>query len=201
MFTEDGLFVNLDEDGEAAVTMDFACQRCHVTASLDELALFAEDFHDEDKGLEDIGVNPGLTGTWWDASRSGEGILLEVGYAGGALFMFGSFYTYDSAGNQAWLTVQATSIDGTTVNVDVFMPEGGQWGDAFVPGDVTATPWGSGSFTFPTCGNGSFSIMPNATMQGMGFTDLAYDITRTLESGITCPTFVNNEMAAAMKAR
>lgn len=201
LFTEDGLFVNLDDDGKAAVTMDFACQRCHETASLDELALFAEDFHDENKGLEDIGVNPGLTGTWWNAGRAGEGILLEVGYAGGAMFMFASFYTYDSDGNQTWLTAQSTSFDGTTVNVDVFMPEGGQWGDAFVPGDVTAVPWGSGSFTFPTCGDGSFSIMPNAVKQAEGFTDLAYGITRTLESGISCPTFVNNEMAAAMKVR
>ncbi len=199
LFTEDGLFVNLDDDGKAAVTMDFACQRCHETASLDELALFAEDFHDEDKGLEDIGVNPGLTGTWWNSARSGEGILLEVGYAGGAMFMFASFYTYDPAGNQTWLTAQSTSIVGTTVNVDVFMPAGGQWGDAFVPGDVTAVPWGSGSFTFPFCGDGSFNIMPNADKLAEGFTDLAYDITRTLEPGITCPTFVNNEMAAAMK--
>ena len=39
--------------------------------------------------------------------------------------------------------------------------------------------------------------MPNQAMIDMGFTNLAYDITRTLESGISCPTFVNNEMAAA----
>jgi hypothetical protein len=201
MFTEDGTAVALDEEGNAAVTMDFTCQRCHETAALDELALFAEDFHDVDKGLEDIGVNSGLTGTWWNSARSGEGILLEVGYAGGGLYMFASFYTYDSAGNQTWLTAQSTSIDGITANVDVFMPTGGKWGDAYDPNDVTATPWGSGTFTFTTCGNGGFNIMPNADMLAMGFTDLAYDITRLLESGISCPTFVNNEMAAAMKVK
>jgi hypothetical protein len=198
MFTDDGLFVDLDDDGKAAVTMNFACQRCHLTASRDELALYAEDFHNPDKTLEDIGLDPGLTGTWWKASRSGEGILLEVSIGtNGEMFMFASFYTYGPDGEQVWLTAQLTSQDGTTANVDVFMPAGGKWGDDFVSGDVTATPWGSGMFMFPTCGSGAFDIMPNQAMMDMGFTQLAYDLTRTLESGISCPTFVNNEMAAA----
>jgi hypothetical protein len=197
MFTEDGGFVALDADGKGAVTMDFACQRCHETASLDELALYAKDFHDEDKGLEDIGIDVGLTGTWWNADRSGEGVLLEVGYINGALFMFASFYTYGPDGEQVWLTAQLDSADGTTANVSVFMPAGGQWGDDFDSANVTATPWGSGTFTFPTCGSGSFDITPNQAMADMGFTNLAYNLTRTLEPGIACPTFVNNEMAAA----
>ncbi len=198
MFTEDGLFVDLDEDGKAAVTMDFTCQRCHETASLDELALYAEDFHNLlDKGLEDIGLDPGLTGTWWKATRSGEGILLEVGYAGGQLFMFASFYTYGPDGEQVWLTAQLTSANGTTANVNVFMPQGGSWGDAFDTANVTAVPWGSGNFKFPTCEEGSFDITPNTAMADMGFTSLAYALTRTLESGIACPTFVNNEVTAA----
>jgi len=200
MFEEGGGRVALDGDGKAAVTMDFACQRCHETASLDELALFAEDFHNPNKGLEDIGLDPGLTGTWWNSARSGEGILLEVGYAGGQLFMFASFYTYGPDMTQVWLTAQLTSADGITANVDVFQPSGGTWGDDFVPGDVTATPWGSGTFTFPTCGSGNFDITPNAAKMAEGFTNLAYDITRTLESGISCPTFVNNELAAAAAA-
>jgi len=198
MFTDDGLFVKLDDSGRAKVTMDFACQRCHVTASLDELALYARDFHDENKSLEDIGLDPGLTGTWWNASRAGEGILLEVGYANGKLFMFASFYTYGPDGEQVWLIAQLTSADGTTANVNVFMPQGGEWGDDFDPDDVTEVPWGSGTFTFPTCSGGSFDVTPNQAMTDMGFTNLAYSLTRTLESGISCPTFVNNEMAAAM---
>jgi len=198
MFTEDGSLVALDSEGRAAVTMDFACQKCHLTASLDELALYAEDFHNPDKTLEDIGLDPGLTGTWWKASRSGEGILLEVSIgANGEMFMFASFYTYGPDGEQVWLTAQLTSQDGTTANVDVFMPAGGKWGDDFVSGDVTAAPWGSCMFMFPTCGSGAFDITPNQAMMDLGFTQLAYDLTRTLESGIACPTFVNNEMAAA----
>jgi hypothetical protein len=59
--------------------------------------------------------------------------------------------------------------------------------------DVNTTPWGTGSFTFPTCTAGSVSLTPNQAMQDVGFTDLAYDLSRDLiESGIQCPTFVNN---------
>ena len=201
MFSEDGLFVNLDGDGKAKVTMDFACQACHETAELDELALFAEDFHDVDKGLEDIGVNSGLTGTWWDESRSGEGYLLEIGYFGDTQIMFGSFYTYDSTGNQVWLTLETVSIDGMTVNLNIYMPDGAQWGADFNSGDVNRVLWGTGTFTFPTCGSADVVLTPNQAMKDMGFTDQAYPITRTLESGNTCPTFINNEMKAAMMVK
>jgi hypothetical protein len=114
--------------------------------------------------------------------------------------MFVSFYTYNAAGEQTWLVAQLTSQDGTTANVTVYMPEGGMWGDAFDPADVNlGNVWGTGTFTFPTCTAGSFSLMPNATMMALGFTNLSYDLVRALDSGIACPTFVNNEMAAATR--
>jgi len=45
MFTEDGRFVKLDEEGQAAVTLDFVCQRCHQGLSIEDLAWIARDFH------------------------------------------------------------------------------------------------------------------------------------------------------------
>ena len=198
MFTEDGAFVALNEDGEAAVTMDFACQKCHLTASLDELALFADGFHDPDKALEDIGLDPGLTGTWSSVDRSGEGILLEVGYApDGSLFMFASFYTYGPDGGQVYLLAESTAIDGTTTEVVVYMTDGTEWGEDFVPGDVNRPIWGSGTFMFPKCASGAFVVTPNADMVAKGYTEVGYDLTRALDSGVACPTFINNELAAA----
>jgi len=194
MFTEDGSFVKLDDNGKAAVTMDFACQRCHETASLDELALYAKDFHDEDKGLEDIGLDPGLTGTWWNEGKDGEGFLLEVDQN---RFLYASFYTYGPNGEQTWLVAALDSANGTTANVTVFIPTGGTWGD---PGGAdTGTQWGTGTFTFPTCTSGSFSFTPNQAMMAMGYTAQSYDLERILPSGISCPTFTNNEMTAAMR--
>ena len=196
MFTEDGAFVQLDDDGNAAVTLDFACQACHETASLEELSKFAMDFHNPEVGLENVGLNPGLSGTWWGgADRSGEGFLIEFAYAGPTLYFFGSFYTYDNAGNLVWLTFQPTEAGvpetGTTMSVDVFITEGASWGADFNPEDVTRAPFGNGTFTFDTCTTGNVAILVNQEFQNAGFSNLSYDLSRVFAPGISCPTFDN----------
>lgn len=139
-------------------------------------------------------LNPGLTGTWWNSARAGEGFLLEFGYAppGGDLTLFASFYTYDDMGNQAWLVAQPAGpvpASGDSVDVDVFLVRGPMWGDAFDPGDRDVMAWGSGTFRFAGCASGHVSLAPGAEAQAMGYTELAYDLTRDLlESGIACPT-------------
>ena len=45
MFTEDGRFVKLDEESQAAVTLDFVCQRCHKNLLIEDLAWIAREFH------------------------------------------------------------------------------------------------------------------------------------------------------------
>jgi hypothetical protein len=195
MFTDDGLFVRLDDDGEAKVTMDFTCQRCHETAALTELGKFAVDFHSPEKSLADIGLNPGLTGTWWNSDRAGEGFLLEFGAAPatGALTLFFSFYTYDSLGNQVWLVGNGPAPSGTSITVNVNITDGAMWGADFDTADVVSELWGTATFDFPTCSSASVSLAPNQDMVDAGFADLSYDLTRDLlESGIQCPTFVNN---------
>jgi hypothetical protein len=193
MFTEDGGLVDLDDNGKGAVTMDFACQRCHETAALTELAKFAEDFHAADKSLEDIGLNSGLTGTWWNAGRSGEGFVMEFGFSQGVLTLFVSFYTYDDMGNQVWLVASGPASGGTSITVTVFITDGAMWGDDFNAADVVRTEWGTATFNFPTCTSGSVALVPNQAMIDAGYSDLAYDLTRDLlVSGIQCPTFVNN---------
>jgi len=194
MFTPDGKNVALS-GGKGAVTLDFACQRCHQGASLDELARFAKDFHNPNKTLADFGLNPGLTGTWWNAERSGEGFLLQFGNAAGNLTLFASFYTYDSEGNQVWLVATSNSIEGIDANVDVYITGGRKWGDDFNPADGETVQWGSGVFSFADCSSGSVVLTPNATYEGMGFTQLAYDLTRDdfpVASAIDCPSFANN---------
>jgi hypothetical protein len=92
-------------------------------------------------------------------------------------------------GNQMWLTAQSTAINGSVVTVNVFVTNGPMWGDDYDPADLNLIPWGTGSFTFPGCSEGSVSLMPNGDMQAIGFTDLMYGLTRDiLVSGIACPT-------------
>jgi len=138
-------------------------------------------------------VNPGLSGTWWNSARSGEGFVIEFGYSNGVLTLFASYYTY-LMGEQMWLTAQSTAIDGAEVTVDVFITNGGSWGDDFDPADVNLVPWGTGMFKFPGCSSGNVALMPNGDMQAIGFTDLTYDLTRDLlVSGIACPTSTDDD--------
>ena len=191
MFTEDGSLVALDENGKGAVTMDFACQRCHETASLTELSRFAKNFHDQ--SLDEIGLNSGLTGTWWDSLRSGEGFVLEFGYADAGLTLFATFYTYDTMGNQVFITGAGPAPAGNSVTIDVLVTDGAMWGDDFLAEDVNRTVWGTATFTFTSCGAATVTLTPNADMIALGYTEQTFALTRDiLESGIQCPTFVNN---------
>jgi len=196
MFTEDGAYVALDQDGKGAATVDFACIRCHETADMSEMATFAKNFHGTDttvSQLEYIGLNPGLTGNWWGGTdRSGEGFLLEVAEAAGNLTLIMSFYTYDSAGNQVWLIATGPANTGMTANVNLFISSGRNWGESINVGDVT-TPFGTGTFTFPACDVGSFTITPNAQYMGLGFSSIGYDLSRDIAlSKIACPSLVND---------
>ena len=196
MFTEDGAFVKLDENGDAAVTLDFACQRCHATAELTELSRHAQNFHGKDTSvspLEYIGLNPGLTGNWWGGmDRNGEGFLLEVAESNGVLTLIMSFYTYDSAGEQVWLIARGPANTGMKADVEVFITTGRKWGENANQADFSI-PFGIGVFTIPACDVGVFTITPNATYMAEGFTEIGYDLSRDITtSKIACPTFINN---------
>jgi hypothetical protein len=145
-------------------------------------------FYLQDLGATGFSVNPGLTGTWYDAARAGEGWLLEVGSINGAMFMFASFYTYDTLGNQVYLLAESQAINGDSVEMVVYMTEGAMWGTDFNPDDVARPLWGTATFTFPGCGGGMVELRANDEMKAQGFTDTTTDLTRLLESGIACPT-------------
>jgi hypothetical protein len=194
-FSPDGSSV-VQAGGEAAVTLDFVCQSCHGSSTKEELALFAKDFHDNlgnnqyNGSLANFGLDPGLSGTWWNPAKSGEGFLLEVD---ATQFLYGSFYTYGPDGTQTWLIAfgSPASATATTLDVTVVIPEGGTWGDP--SGAQTGNAWGTGTFSFPTCTAGNVSLVPNADMTAMGFTAQAYDLERILPPGIACPTFANDQ--------
>ncbi len=54
--------------------------------------------------LANFGLDPGLSGTWWNPAKGGEGFLLEVGYpALPSSFMFLSTPTVPPANRPGWL--------------------------------------------------------------------------------------------------
>ena len=188
-----------DKVNKGAATLDFACKRCHETAEMTELGKFAKNFHGRDSAvseLEYIGLNAGLTGNWWGGEeKNGEGFLLEVAEAAGVSTLIVSFYTYDDEGNQVWLIANGPATTGMTSDVNVFIAEGRTWGEASNTTDFTK-PFGTGTFTFPACDVGSFTVTPNAEYMGLGFTNIGYDLMRdTVDYQIACPSFDNGDPA------
>ena len=137
-------------------------------------------------------LNPGLTGNWYNTDRSGEGFVLEFGLSNDELTLYVSFYTYDDMGNQVWLVAVPTdglTAGSTTVEMTVLQPTGAMWGADFDKDDVNRDPWGTGTFTFPSCSSASFTLTPGTDAQAAGFTELGYDLTRDLLApGNACPT-------------
>ncbi|MEJ8568646.1 hypothetical protein [Elongatibacter sediminis] len=94
-------------------------------------------------------VNKTLSGSWFDPSHEGEGIILQVLEDGRALVQW---FTYDGSGNQMWIQ-GIGSFDGTTLTVeDLFTTSGTNWGPAFDAADVTSADWGRLVLTFTGCG-------------------------------------------------
>ena len=145
--------------------------------------------HLQNLGGTGFHINSGLSGNWWGGeTRDGEGFLIDVAKNGdGETIIVVSFYTYDSMGQQVWLIGNGTIIGNTAV-IDLAIPSGAMWGADFDPDDNTETPWGTGTFTFTSCGAGNVALVPNMEMQNNFFTDLSYAIMRDiLIPDVTCP--------------
>ncbi|MBT8076920.1 MAG: hypothetical protein KJN61_10645 [Gammaproteobacteria bacterium] len=102
-------------------------------------------------------ITNGISGTWYDQSRSGEGFMIDVA-AGGVVVV--SFYTYDTTGRQFWV-IGSGLVNGNTFEIDFETTDGGIYGEPFDPLLVNRYPWGKGTFTFDGCFYGLASIVPN----------------------------------------
>lgn len=194
---EGGILAYLNGDGKFSefahkvrwgipnTTMTRAAMGSPEAANVADMMLWLQQL-----GSNGFAINPGLSGNWWGGTtRAGEGFLIDVALdLEGDNVIVVSFYTYDSLGNQVWL-IGAGPGNGGSAQIDLFIPEGAMWGAAFDPDDRTEIPWGTGTFSFTSCGAGHISLMPNTEMQNRFFTNLEYDINREiLIPGIECPT-------------
>jgi hypothetical protein len=133
-------------------------------------------------------ITAGLNGNWWSGpARDGEGAQVEVADGGGGSLVFvATIYSYDTMGNQIFL-VAVGSVDGDTAEVEVFITEGGIWGADFDPESVNMPPWGTGTFTATDCGSLHMDLMPNAQYQGVGYTEMTFDLIRLTTPLVPCP--------------
>jgi hypothetical protein len=111
---------------------------------------------------------PGISGQWFEPSRSGQGWFLQE-VAPGQLFT--AWYSYDAAGNQFWLVGSGEIDNGVARFDEMLRPIGTSFGDAFDPGAVELLPWGSLTITFSDCFNAvaEYSALDPAIGTGLLF--------------------------------
>ena len=97
----------------------------------------------------------GLSGNWYDASTSGQGVVVEVNPV--SPFFFLTWYTYAPAGEssgaagQRWYTGQVSYVPGSrSVTAPLYETTGGVFDQATDPAPSTV-PVGTVTFTFASC--------------------------------------------------
>jgi streptogramin lyase len=152
------------------------------------IQIFQATYADDPPPPDPFLINAGLNGNWWNGlDRNGEGVQVEVSDDGdGGLTFVATIYSYNTLGNQIFLIAVGT-VNGDTAEVEVFITQGGQWGDDYDPAFVNESQWGTGTFTASSCEAMHMALIPNAEFQGMGYTDLMYDLMRLTTPVISCP--------------
>ncbi|MBX3725778.1 MAG: hypothetical protein KF823_07655 [Xanthomonadales bacterium] len=84
-------------------------------------------------------AHAGLSGSWYDPSRSGEGYALQWINPEQAIL---TWYTYDTAGRQYWLIGEGRFDGEGRIVAQVHSTRGGRFGAAFDPGQVERVDWG-----------------------------------------------------------
>lgn len=93
-----------------------------------------------------------MSGSWYDPARSGEGIALEYLPDGTAAAVWFTFPAAGETGSQAWFIATGGNVQGDTIHfAKVYRPMGASFGDAFDPGKVQMTPWGTLDLQWHDC--------------------------------------------------
>lgn len=97
---------------------------------------------------ESTRLDPGLSGSWFDPSKDGQGFTLQVI---NEKQLLATWFTYDADGNQAWMQgVGELKTEGIVFDV-LNRYIGPQFGDEFDPEDRQTLPNGSMTLHFSSC--------------------------------------------------
>jgi len=127
-------------------------------------------------------ITPGITGSWFDPARDGEGYNVEIIGSPLEPQLLAYFYTYDDAGDQMWLTGYGP-VNGDTAIVPVEVFSGPVFGAGYNKDDLVREDWGTLTFTFSSCTTGS---VVQASTMGFGTTTVDF-VRLTYVTGLTCP--------------
>jgi hypothetical protein len=124
----------------------------------------------------------GLTGSWYEAATSGQGVEVEVfANPSGTGSTFVSWFTYDSviggADHQRWYTAQGPVVTGQpNASLTIYQNTGGNFN---APPVTTAHAVGTAMLGFDTCSSGQLSYSFNDGRKG------TIPLTRLLQN-VTC---------------
>lgn len=97
-------------------------------------------------------AGPFVSGSWYDPTRSGEGIILQHLPNGRVLALWFTFAATGEAAEQAWFIANDGVIDERTLRfTTVLQPKGGVFGDRFDPAAVVNERWGTLELEFSDC--------------------------------------------------
>lgn len=93
-----------------------------------------------------------MSGSWWDASRSGEGQLITFETVGSRNVVYLGYFTYTSDGRATWHVGNVDYTPGVpSISIPLVTGAGARFGNAFNTSDVTVAPAGTATLEFVSC--------------------------------------------------
>ena len=93
-----------------------------------------------------------LSGTWWDASRDGEGHVITFETVGSRNIAFLAYFTYDANGAASWQVGSVEYTAGaTSLAIPLITGSGARFGSEFRAADVVRTAAGTATLEYVSC--------------------------------------------------
>lgn len=153
-------------------------------------------FYSSTKRFGGGGLNGGFTGSWYDPANSGHGFTLQVlppaiAIGGTKKLLYAVWYVYDAQGKQSWIN-GVGEINDNHVDINfAYTTKDGAFPPIFGGKSPSVVPWGTLSFDFTSCNQGT--VHYNGSAAGLGSGDIP--LTRlTQTDGQSCSLLINGQI-------
>ncbi|MBT8058636.1 MAG: hypothetical protein KJO33_03510, partial [Gammaproteobacteria bacterium] len=121
-------------------------------------------------------ANAGLSGSYFDPFRNGEGVIVEWLPDGRVLVVM---FTYDPDGEQMWIYADGPSNGNSAVMNALYPAASTSWGSGFDNSEIQLEPWGTITMTWDDCNNVTFEY--DSIVPGYGSAERSYARLSTLQ--------------------